>query len=101
MFRIGIFLAGAAGALFLLTLVGLVPEIRGHDCSEVPPHWVFLGAWPLSAVLGFVAAVLLSSTQGLDAKLRRLAVAAASLVPAAAAVLFVVLLADGISDCGF
>jgi hypothetical protein len=100
-FRIGVALAGIAGALLLLTLVGLVPEIRGHDCSDVPPHWVFLGAWPLSAVLGTVAGVVLASVPGPGAKARRLAIVAAWSVPIAAALLFVVLLGDGISDCGF
>jgi hypothetical protein len=104
--RVGLGLTAFSVALFLVAVAGIAPFIRGGApgaCSEEGPHAVFLILWPVSALLGVASAIHLSTgyRQPKGPALRRSAFWVAVLVPLGAVALYLVVLTDGISECGF
>jgi len=99
------FTAASVG-LLVLAIAGIAPFISGGsvgECSENGPHSIFLFAWGASAAFGIASAIYLSTGYGQPKgpRVRRAAFWAALLVPVGAVALYVVLIVDGISECGF
>ena len=91
--------------LLITAIAGIAPWVAGHDldCSETGPHGFFLVAWLTAAALGVVSVVVLVSAKGgrMNRWLRRAGIALGALVPIAAAALWLVVVVDGIQECGF
>ena len=100
----GLIVAGAA--TLTVAILGMLPWVAGEDvdCAQAGPHRFFLLAWPAGPALAFAgAAVLLRiPKQAPRLALRRAATLVGfGVVPLAAAVWWVVVVADGVKECGF
>lgn len=102
--RVGFGVAIAGIALLVVVVAGIVPWVVGvdADCDDRGPHSFFLLAWPAAAFLGVTGAVIVGTSRAVIGRGRRLAGVALGLaVPVSALVWFVVVVADGIRECGF
>ena len=105
--RVGLWLTALSVVLFVVAVAGIAPFVAGGEpgsCSEDGPNAFFLILWPLSALLGIGSAMCLSTgyRHSKGPAIRRAAFWTAVLVPLGAAAFYVVVVvADGISECGF
>jgi hypothetical protein len=104
--RVGLGLAALSVVLFLVAVAGIAPFISGGapgECWEDGPHAVFLILWPASALLAVASAIHLSTgyRQPKGPAIRRAAFWVAVFVPLGVVALLLVVVADGISECGF
>ena len=90
-----------------MAILGMLPWILGKDVDCGPaggPHTFFLLAWPAGPALAIAGGlfVLRSPKHAPRLVLRRAAmVVGFALVPLAAVVWWVVVVADGVEECGF
>ena len=102
---IGLTLAGAA--TLIVAVLAMLPWILGQelDCEQAGgPHPFFLLAWPIGPALAFSGSIVLLRVprHALRSRLRRGAIVFGfAVVPLAAVVWWVVVLADGVKECGF
>jgi hypothetical protein len=95
-----------SGVLLVIAIAGVIPYVRGGaagGCAGEGPHAVFLIAWGAAAIIGLASAIHLSTSR-LEPKgppRRRIAFLGAVAVVVAAAGLFVVVVLDGLRECGF
>lgn len=104
--RVGLPLTALSLVLFVVAVAGIAPFVAGDSsgsCSEDGPSAFFLILWPVSVVLGVASAICLSTgyRQPKGPAIRRAAFWTAVLVPIGAAAFYLVVVADGVSECGF
>jgi hypothetical protein len=99
--RVGVALAVGGVLLFAVSVAGVAPWVIGDDpeCPETGPHGFFLLAWPASVGLAIAGAVFLARAE--SRAVRIVGISQGILLPAAAVIWFVVVIADGIKECGF
>jgi hypothetical protein len=98
----GLGLAVAAAALLTTAVAGIAPWVLGTDadCPDQGPDGVFLLCWLASVGAAFGAVACLATTTG-PTLARRAGIVLGGLVVISAAVWFVVVVGDGIQECGF
>jgi hypothetical protein len=91
--------------LLVTAIAGIAPWVVGHDldCPDTGPHGFFLLAWLSAAALGVASVFVLVSAEGQETNtwLRRAGIALGALVPIAAALWLVIVVVDGVQECGF
>jgi hypothetical protein len=99
---IGWGLAGVAFALLVTAIAGIAPWVTGTDpgCPDEGPSGLFLLSW-VGSVGAAAAAIGCFLTSGAGRMTRWGGVSVTALVPLGAVVWFVVVVTDGIQDCGF
>jgi hypothetical protein len=104
--RVGLRLTALSVVLFVVAVAGIAPFVAGGEpgsCSEDGPNALFLILWPVSALMGLGSAMCLSTgyRRPKGPAIRRAAFWTALLVPLGAVVLYFIVVADGVSECGF
>ena len=89
-------------SLLAVSIAGIAPWVAGTDvdCSDDGPHGFFLLTWPASVVVATCAMACLWDAQ-VPRRTRVTGVVIAALVMVAAGAWYLVVVIDGIQECGF